>query len=246
MSSEYAADRIRLQLKMFHYVAIIFALSFIVSNLLAAKAASLFGVSFSAGTIVFPISYICSDLLTEVYGYKRARALVWFVMLCGLMFAVVCQLAIRLPPAEFWKHQEAFSNILSNSWRISLASNLAYLIGDFTNCRVIAALKLKYQGKFLGLRFISSTAIGTAIDNTLFMVIAFAGIYPSDKLLMMIIAQYIIKLSYETMMIPFSIRICHWLKKQEQIDIFDENTRFTLFSLETSYPASANKYNSVK
>lgn len=242
MSSTSPSKPLNHELKFFHYVAIIFTLSFVVSNIFATKAASLFGISFSAGTTIFPLSYLCSDILTEVYGYKRARALVWFAMACGIGFAALCQLAIQLPPAEFWHDQLAFKTTLSSSWRIFIASNIAYIIGDFTNCRLIASLKLKYQGRFMALRFIGATVVGVALGNTLFMALAFGNIYPTPHLIMMIVAQCLIKICYEALLIPFTVQICRWLKEKERIDTFDTDTNFALFSLDSSYPISANQF----
>src|SRR5688572_11758726 len=192
--------------------------------------------TFSAGVLFFPISYIFGDILTEVYGYGRDRRVVW-AGFAGLAFASVMALVvISLPPAstDFMKSYQAnLEGVFGNSWRIALGSMIAFWCGSFSNSYVLARMKLWTQGRWLWTRTIGSTAVGEAVDTSLFYVIAFYGIWATDDLIKIAIAQYVLKTSWEVVMTPVTYRIVAFLKKAENEDYYDRGTNFTPFSLKT-------------
>lgn len=205
------ADKIILQFRYFHFIAIFFVISFIISNLLASKIARLGIFDFPAGMVTFPLSYIFSDILTEVYGFQRARQLLWFTLFCELMVLIAIYIAVFLPPANFWSGQNDYQNVLLPQTNIILASCVAYFLGDFVNNKFISKQKLKHGDKLIAMRFIGSTALGVLVDNSVFTVLAYIPLFLSNNipykfLFWLIISQYLIKVSYETLMSPFSIK----------------------------------------
>ena len=194
----------------------------------------LFGVlTFGAGVLFFPISYVFGDILTEVYGYARSRRVIW-AGFAGLAFAAfMAWVVVSLPPAPFWKHQEAYEVAFGNAWRISLASMIAYFCGEFVNSFVLAKMKIMTQGRWLWTRTIGSTLFGEGVDSLLFYPLAFygTGIIPDDKLPTVMAAQFVTKVVVEIVFTPVTYGIVGWLKRAEQEDYYDRETRFTPFSL---------------
>ena len=193
----------------------------------------LFGpVTFLAGVLFFPISYIFGDILTEVYGYARDRRVVW----CGfaaLMFAaLMAAVVVHLPPADFWRaEQPAVEEILGNTPRIIGASIIAFWCGSFVNSYVLAKMKILTSGRWLWSRIIGSTLCGELVDSGLFYTIAFAGLWPAEQLLAVTATQYVLKSAWEVFMTPVTYRIVAFLKRAEQEDYYDRGTSFTPFSL---------------
>ena len=190
-------------------------------------------VTFGAGVLFFPISYVFGDVLTEVYGYARARRAIW----CGfgaLAFAsVMATIVVALPPAPFWQHQGAYEVAFGSTWRIVAASMTAYFCGEFVNSLVLAKMKVAMQGRRLWMRTIGSTIAGEAIDSALFYPLAFygSGIIPNDKLPVVMLAQFVLKVGVEVVFTPITYKIVGALKKAEQEDYYDRNTDFTPFTL---------------
>ena len=190
-------------------------------------------LAFGAGVLFFPISYVFGDILTEVYGYSRARKVIW-AGFAGLAFAsVMASVVVQLPPAPFWKHQAAYEIAFGNTWRIVLASMFAYFCGEFVNSFVLAKMKIWTKGKHLWSRTIGSTIFGEAVDSALFYPLAFygTGIIPNDKLPAVMLAQFVAKVAVEVLFTPLTYLLVGWLKRAEQEDYFDRDTRFTPFSL---------------
>ncbi|HEY4748806.1 MAG TPA: queuosine precursor transporter [Steroidobacteraceae bacterium] len=193
----------------------------------------LFGpVTFLAGVLFFPISYIFGDILTEVYGYARDRRVVW----CGfaaLMFAaLMAAVVVHLPPADFWRaKQPAVEEIFGNTPRIIGASIIAFWCGSFVNSYVLAKMKILTSGRWLWSRIIGSTLCGELVDSGLFYTIAFAGLWPAEQLLAVTATQYVLKSAWEVFMTPVTYRIVAFLKRAEQEDYYDRGTSFTPFSL---------------
>jgi uncharacterized integral membrane protein (TIGR00697 family) len=194
----------------------------------------LFGaVTFGAGVLFFPISYVFGDILTEVYGYARARRVIW----CGfgaLAFAsVMASMVVALPPAPFWKHQDAYEIAFGSTWRIVGASMIAYFCGEFVNSFVLAKMKIATKGRWLWTRTIGSTIVGEAVDSALFYPLAFygSGIIPNDKLPVVMLAQFVLKVAVEVVFTPVTYKIVGALKKAENEDYYDRNTNFTPFTL---------------
>jgi hypothetical protein len=189
--------------------------------------------TFGAGVLFFPISYVFGDILTEVYGYARARRVIW----CGfgaLAFAsVMAFVVVALPPAPFWPHQSAYEVAFGSTWRIVGASMIAYFCGEFVNSFVLAKMKVATNGRWLWSRTIGSTIAGEAVDSALFYPLAFygSGIIPNDKLPLVMLAQFIVKVGVEIVLTPVTYRIVGALKKAEKEDYFDRDTRFNPFAL---------------
>jgi uncharacterized integral membrane protein (TIGR00697 family) len=191
-------------------------------------------VTFGAGVLFFPISYIFGDILTEVYGYGRDRRVVW-AGFAGLAFATfMAWVVVSLPPAgsEFMKSYQAnLEGVFGNSWRIALGSMIAFFCGSFANSYTLAKMKLLTKGRHLWSRTIGSTLVGELIDSSLFYFIAFYGIWATGDLVKIVIAQYILKTSWEIVMTPVTYKVVGFLKRKENEDYYDRDTNFTPFSV---------------
>ena len=192
-------------------------------------------VTFGAGVLFFPISYVFGDILTEVYGYARARKVIW-AGFTGLGFAsFMAAVVVALPPAPFWNNQAAYEIAFGSTWRIVLASMCAYFCGEFVNSYVLAKMKIITAGKWLWTRTIGSTIFGEAVDSALFYPLAFygTGIIPDDKLPLVMLSQFLIKVGVEVVFTPITYKVVNALKLAEHEDYYDRNTDFNPFSLKT-------------
>jgi hypothetical protein len=190
-------------------------------------------LTFGAGVLFFPISYVFGDILTEVYGYARARKVIW-AGFGGLAFAsFMAMVVVALPPAPFWQHQGAYEIAFGNAWRIVAASMFAYFCGEFVNSYVLAKMKILTAGRWLWSRTIGSTIAGEAVDSALFYPLAFygTGIIPDDKLPLVMAAQFVAKVAVEVALTPATYKIVGWLKRAEREDYYDRNTDFNPFTL---------------
>lgn len=235
-----AAQRPLHQYKYYDFVMAAFVTVLLCSNLIgAAKAAQatlpLLGtVTFGAGVLFFPISYIFGDILTEVYGYGRDRRVIWAGFSALAFAALMSTVVLALTPADDafnTAYQTHLQAVFGNTPRIVFGSMLAFWCGSFVNSYVMAKMKVKMQGKRLWMRTIGSTICGELVDSSLFYVIAFYGIWSDQQLLKVIIAQYFFKTSWEIIMTPVTYRIVHWLKKKENEDYYDRDTNFNPFRL---------------
>lgn len=213
----------------FVLVAVIFTACLITSNIVAVKLINIFGFVMPAAIIIFPISYIFGDILTEVYGYQTARRVIWLGFLCNLFSVITVWLGQIMPAASFWDGQAAYERILSYTPRLLVASFIAYLVGEFANSYVLAKMKCATKGKWLWTRTIGSTLVGQGLDSMFFMVLAFTGIIPVSGLVNAIATQWLVKSAYEAMLTPVTYRIVFFLKRYEGIDYYDYNTRFNPF-----------------
>ena len=218
--------------KYYDFVMAGFVTVLLCANLIgASKVATLFGFTFGAGVLFFPISYIFGDILTEVYGYARSRRVVW-AGFAALLFASIMSLAVlAFPPADGWPHQAAFETVFGGTWRISLASMFAYLCGEFCNSFVLAKMKVRTEGRFLWMRTIGSTIVGEAVDSAIFYPLAFGGLWPWEQVMAVMMSNYTLKVLWEVVNTPITYRIVNFLKKKESEDYYDRNTNFTPFSL---------------
>jgi uncharacterized integral membrane protein (TIGR00697 family) len=190
-------------------------------------------VSFGAGVLFFPISYVFGDVLTEVYGYAKARRVIW-AGFAGLAFAAaMAAIVVALPPAPFWHNQQAYEVAFGTTWRIAAASMFAYFCGEFANSFVLAKMKILTAGRWLWSRTIGSTIVGEAVDSALFYPLAFygSGIIPNDKLPVVMLAQFIVKVAVEVVFTPVTYKVVGALKRAEQEDYYDRNTNFNPFAL---------------
>ena len=229
----------RREYRYYEFVLAAFVTILICSNLIGpAKIAQLdfplIGTAtFGAGVLFFPISYVFGDVLTEVYGYARSRRVIWCGF-AGLAFASFMSfVVVSLPPAPFWKNQEAYEVAFGLTWRIALASMIAYFCGEFVNSYVLAKMKIATAGRWLWTRTIGSTIFGEGVDSILFYPLAFygTGIIPDDKLATVMGAQFVAKVTVEVLFTPVTYAVVGWLKRAEQEDYYDRETRFTPFTL---------------
>jgi uncharacterized integral membrane protein (TIGR00697 family) len=227
------------QYRYYEFVMAAFVTILICSNLIGpAKIvqmdAPLLGtLTFGAGVLFFPISYVFGDVLTEVYGYARSRRVIW-AGFAGLGFAAfMAWVVVALPPAPFWKNQAAYEIAFGATWRIALASMIAYFAGEFVNSFVLAKMKIMTEGKWLWTRTIGSTIFGEGVDSLIFYPLAFygTGIIPDDKLPMIMVAQFVTKVAVEVVFTPVTYGIVGWLKRVEHEDYYDRDTQFNPFSL---------------
>ena len=192
-------------------------------------------VTFGAGVLFFPISYIFGDILTEVYGYARDRRVVWAGFAALAFASFMAWVVVHLPAADNdWMHsyQAHLEGVFGNAWRIAAGSMIAFWCGSFANSFSLAKLKIRTGGRMLWLRTIGSTLVGELVDSSLFYVIAFGGLWATGDLLKVVVAQYFLKTGWEVVMTPVTYRIVGFLKKAENEDFFDKDTRFTPFSIE--------------
>ncbi len=209
-------------------VAIVFVTALLVSNLAAQKLFSLGPAIFSAGILVFPISYIFGDVLTEVYGFNRARRIIYAGLVANLFMASILWIAIHLPPAPGWGLQKEFAAVHSLIPRIVVASMIAYLAGELVNSFIMSRLKLITAGRHLWLRTISSTVVGQLVDTALFVLIAFLGVFEPSVLIVAIISGWLFKTMYEATATPLTYMVVRRLKHAEGVDHFDKKESLTL------------------
>ena len=207
----------------------------ILSNISSTKILSLGWFSFDGGTIIFPLAYIFGDILTEVYGYARARRVIWTGFAMNLLMILIFWIVTKLPPAGDWGGQEAFASVLGVVPRIVLGSFVAYLCGEFLNSYILAKLKIKTKGKMLWFRTIASTIVGQFFDTTIFLFIAFAGVLSWDLIWIIWISNYIFKIGTEIILLPVTYRVVNWLKKKESEDYYDINTNFNPLKLKSEF-----------
>ncbi|ADE13404.1 conserved hypothetical protein [Nitrosococcus halophilus Nc 4] len=188
-----------------------FITSLLIANIIAVKLIDIWGWVMPAGVIIFPLSYIIGDVLTEVYGYRRARQVIWLGFFCNLLAVGAITLAMALPPAAFWDGQEAFERILGYAPRLLLVSFLAYLVGEFTNAYVLAKMKIATQGRWLWTRTIGSTLVGQGLDSAVFIIVAFLGTIPLEGLVLAILIQWGVKSAYETVATPLTYLVVNYL-----------------------------------
>lgn len=224
----------------FNLVTAAFVTTLVISNIIAVKLVGIFGLYLPAAVILFPIAYIFGDVLTEVYGYGRARQVIWTGFLCNLLAVIAIWIAGRLPAAPFWSAgsytspelaQQAYQAILGFSPRLLAASFVAYLVGEFLNSYVLAKLKVRTAGRFLWLRTISSTVVGEGADSALFISIAFWGILTPGNLRQAILSQWLFKVAYETLATPLTYWVVRSLKRAEGEDYYDRDTDFNPVTL---------------
>lgn len=206
-------------------VSIIFVSALLISNIAASKLFKLGPATFTAGILVFPISYIFGDVLTEVYGFNRARRVVYFGFLANIFMALVLWIAIRLPPAPGWQFQNEFAAIHSLVPRVVLASVCGYLGGELSNSFIMSRLKVLTNARFLWMRTISSTIVGQFVDTSLFAIVGFGGIFKTDLLIMTGLWGWLFKVTYEVIATPFTYIIVNKLKTLEGIEHFDKKER---------------------
>jgi len=192
-------------------------------------------IGFSAAVIFFPLSYVFGDILTEVYGFRRARRVIWTGFAALVFASLMTVMMLALPPASYWDQQAAYETVFGNTWRIVLASIVAYWCGEFVNSYVLAKMKVWQNGRHLWARTIGSTIFGQAVDSAIFFPIAFynSGILPNEAILAIAITEFVLKVGIEAVLTPVTYRIVATLKRAEAEDFYDRDTNFSPFELKT-------------
>jgi uncharacterized integral membrane protein (TIGR00697 family) len=206
--------------------AALFVTCLLTANTMATKLIVVGGVVLTAGIVIFPVSYVVGDVLTEVWGYGATRRVIWLGFACNAVMVGALWLGGVLPPAPFWKGQDAYETIFGHTPRVLIASFLAYLVGEFANAFVLAKLKLATAGRWLWMRTIGSTIVGQGLDSLVFVTLAFAGVVPAAALVHIVGAQWIVKVVYEAAATPLTYAAVAWLKSREGLDAYDRHTDF--------------------
>ena len=201
----------------------LFVACLIAANVMAVKLISLGGLVLPAAIVIFPVSYILADVLTEVWGYRAMRRVIWLGFACNALVVAAFSIGAALPSASFWQDQVAYERILGQTPRILAASLAAYLVGEFANAWVLARLKLATAGRHLWLRTIGSTLVGQGLDSAVFIIVAFAGVIPPDALAAAVVTQWLAKSAYEAFATPATYAAVGYLKRREGVDVFDRD-----------------------
>jgi uncharacterized integral membrane protein (TIGR00697 family) len=228
---EYTVTRQERYSPWFVLASVIFITCLITANITAVKLVNLFGLVLPAAIIIFPISYIFGDVLTEVYGYRQARRVIWLGFFCNLITVVAIWIGEVLPSASFWDGQAAYERILGYTPRLLVASFIAYLVGEFSNSFMMAKMKIATNGRWLWTRTIGSTLVGEGLDSLIFITIAFWGIVPMTQLASTIVTQWLVKSAYEAAVTPLTYGAVNFLKKEEGLDVYDYDTHFNPLSI---------------
>jgi len=222
----------------FDFVMVAFVVVLVLSNVIGAEKRSFLDLPgigpwpFGAGILFFPISYVIDDVLTEVYGFARARRAIWAGFAALLFMALMEQTVVHLPVAPGWTGQGAYERVFGSGWRIILASMTAFFVGDFLNSVVLAKMKIWTDGKYLWTRTIGSTVIGEGADSLIFYPLAFYGMadWPVSALGAVMLSQFVLKVSWEVLLTPVTYAVVGWLKRKEGVDVYDVGTDFTPFT----------------
>lgn len=223
----------------YDFVMVAFVVVLLLSNVVGAEKRSVIDLPgigpwpFGAGILFFPISYVIDDVLTEVYGYARARRVIWAGFSALLFMAVMEWTVVHLPVAEGWTGQAAYERVFGSGWRIIFASLCAFWAGDFLNSMVLAKMKIWTGGRWLWTRTIGSTIIGEGADSLIFYPLAFYGLtdWPVKALLMVMVSQFVLKVSWEAILTPVTYAVVGWLKRAEGVDVYDRGTDFSPFRM---------------
>lgn len=215
----------------FMLLGILFCVCLVASNLLETKVVQVWNITATAGLIVFPISYIINDCIAEVWGFKKARLIIWSGFAMNFLVIAFAQIAVALPAAPFWEGEEGFNFVFGMAPRIAVASLTAFLIGSFLNAYVMSKMKVASQGKNFSLRAIVSTLAGESADSLIFFPIAFGGVIPLNELLIMIATQAVLKSLYEVIILPITIRVVKYIKKVDGSDVYDEHISYNVLKL---------------
>ena len=219
--------------KYYDLVMAAFVTILLCSNVIgAAKVATVAGFTFGAGVLFFPISYIFNDVLTEVYGYARARKVVWAGFGAIIFASIMSWVVVTLPPAAGWNDQPAYLAVFGQTPRIVFASLAAFFVGEFANSFVLAKMKIRTSGRHLWARTIGSTIVGEGVDSLVFYPLAFMGVWDNNLLITVMFSNYVIKVVWEALITPVTYKVVNFLKRAEDEDYFDHKTNFTPFSIE--------------
>ena len=215
----------------FMILGIVFCVCLVAANLLEVKVVQLGQISVTAGLIVFPISYIINDCIAEVWGFRKARLIIWMGFLMNFLVVALGQIAVHLPAAPFWDGEESFNFVFGLAPRIAIASLSAFLIGSFINAYVMSRMKLLSHGKNFSLRAILSTVAGESADSLIFFPLAFGGLIPLNELGKMMLVQVVLKTLYEIIVLPITIQVVKYIKRIDKSDVYDEHISYNLLKI---------------
>lgn len=214
---------------LFMIFSILFCVCLITANILETKQIQILSVSLTGGLIVFPVSYIINDCVCEVWGYSKARMLIWLGFAMNFFFVMVGALCDAIPGAPYWDNEEGFHSIFGLAPRIAAASFIAFICGSFINAYVMSKMKIASNGKNFSLRAILSTVAGESIDSLIFFPLALSSVVPAKELILLMVWQVILKTVYEIIALPITIRVVKALKKYEGEDVYDEGISYGWF-----------------
>ena len=212
----------------FMLLGVTFCVCLILANLLATKQIQFGPLNLTAGVLVFPISYVVNDCITEVWGFRRAKFIIWTGFVMNFAFVFLAWLADLIPGAPYWPNDEGFHAIFGLAPRVALASFAAFIVGSFLNAYVMSRMKINDKGRRFSLRAILSTIVGEGADSLIFFPIALGGIIPTKNLALMMVSQLVIKTTYEILILPVTIRVVAWLKRSEELDVYDEGISYSM------------------
>ncbi len=230
-----AASQSGHRFRYFDFVMAAFVTILLLSNIIGAAKPTFITIggeqwTYGAGILFFPLGYVIGDILTEVYGYARARRVIWAGFAAVIFMAVMSWVVVSLPPAEGWEGQEAYESVFGQVPRIVAASVTAFWAGEFVNSYVMAKMKIWTQGKKLWTRTIGSTIAGQGVDSLIFYPLAFAGVWETPVVLTVMVTNWLLKVLWEAVLTPVTYVVVGWLKRNEGVDIYDDETNFTPFS----------------
>lgn len=231
---------IRMQPRILWFLMLSYSMVLVFANWFAARLITFDGFTTDGGTLLFPLTFIITDMIAEVYGYKHARRAIWAGFLFNLLFLGYGHLISLFPTPDYYQAESGFDQVIAVSGRIVLASLVSYLCAEPLNIYLVAKMKIWCQGRKMALRFVLSTVVSAAVDTTIFCSLAFGGIIPGNELTMFILTMWGLKVIIEIIGLPISVNLAKYLKKYEQLDIYDNHTEFTLLSLDGTYMNSAN------
>ena len=215
--------------RLFMCIGIVFVTCLLLSNLIAGKMwAVTENITLPAAVILFPLTYIIGDVFTEVYGFRKARTVIWLGFACSFFAVLIYLITIALPHPGYWENQDAYAAVMGTTPRVAIASFAGYLFGEFSNSIILSRLKVKTKGKNLWMRTILSTVVGEGLDSVIFIMISFWGTMDNFVVLQMILFQYLFKVSYEVIFTPLTYLVVKAIKKAEGIDVYDEGVRYNI------------------
>lgn len=212
-------------------LGIVFCVCLVAANLLETKVVQLGPIAVTAGLIVFPVSYIINDCIAEVWGFRKARLIIWMGFLMNFFVVALGQIAIAIPAAPFWEGEEAFDFVFGMAPRISAASLTAFLVGSFINAYVMSRMKVASQGRHFSARAILSTVAGESADSLIFFPLAFGGLMPVNELMKMMVVQVVLKTAYEIVILPVTIRVVNYIKRVDESDVYDEHISYNVWKI---------------
>ena len=212
-------------------LGIVFCVCLVAANLLETKVVQLGPIAVTAGLIVFPVSYIIKDCIAEVWGFRKARLIIWMGFLMNFFVVALGQIAIAIPAATFWEGEEAFDFVFGMAPRIAAASLTAFLVGSFINAYVMSRMKVASQGRHFSARAILSTVAGESADSLIFFPLAFGGLMPVNELMKMMVVQVVLKTAYEIVILPVTIRVVNYIKRVDESDVYDEHISYNVLKI---------------